>query len=216
MALSERVGLGRWLAIAAGLLGCLLVMSVNPLSFDYDKADILELAAGMAWALGSVVIRRFPNADFLHITFMQYSVGGLLAGTAAFVMGGVSGKASLDCGLASCVFGLDGGVFALGIIDFSDYAICITGAGWHFDVVRGTGCGIVILVVFAGGLNPVAMGRRAGDFGNRGVCRSDRKSGIILISPGSFQAPSQLPRCGHQNYQDQAMTARARQALAAG
>ena len=86
----------------------------------------------------------------------------------------VSGKASLDCGLASCVFGVDGGVFALGIIDFSDHAICITGAGWHFDVVRGAGCGIVILVVFARGLNPVAMGRRAGDFGNRGVCRSDR------------------------------------------
>ena len=41
----------------------------------------------MAWVLGSVVIRRFLNADFLHITFMQYSVGGLLAGTAAFVMG---------------------------------------------------------------------------------------------------------------------------------
>ena len=41
----------------------------------------------MAWVSGSVVIRRFLNADFLHITFMQYSVGGLLAGTAAFVMG---------------------------------------------------------------------------------------------------------------------------------
>jgi drug/metabolite transporter (DMT)-like permease len=41
----------------------------------------------MAWALSSVVIRRFLNADFLHITFMQYSFGGLMAGTAAFVMG---------------------------------------------------------------------------------------------------------------------------------
>ena len=41
VALSERVGLGRWLAIAGGLLGCLLVMRVNPLSSDYDKADLL-------------------------------------------------------------------------------------------------------------------------------------------------------------------------------
>ena len=64
-------------------------MRVNPLSFDYDKADLLGLAAGMDWALGSEFIRRFPNADFLHIAFMQYSVGGLLAGTAAFVMGDV-------------------------------------------------------------------------------------------------------------------------------
>ena len=89
VALSERVGLGRWLAIAGGSLGCLLVMRVNPLSFGYDKADLLGLLAGIAWALGSVVIRRFPNTNFLHITFMQYSVGGLLAGTAAFVMGDV-------------------------------------------------------------------------------------------------------------------------------
>ena len=89
LALSERVGLGSWLAIAGGLLGCLLVMRFNPFSFDYDKADLLGLAAGMARALGSLVIWRFPNADFLHITFMQYSVGGLLAGTAAFVMGEV-------------------------------------------------------------------------------------------------------------------------------
>ena len=56
--------------IASGLLGCLPVMRVNPLSFDYDKANLLGLSAGMAWALGSVVIRRFPNADFLQITFM--------------------------------------------------------------------------------------------------------------------------------------------------
>ena len=34
--------------IAGGLLGCLLVMRVNPLSYDYDKADLLGLAAGMA------------------------------------------------------------------------------------------------------------------------------------------------------------------------
>ena len=87
--LSERVGLGCWLAIAGGLLVCLLVMRVNSLPFDYDNADLLGLTAGVAWALSSVVIRCFPNADFLHITFMQYSVGGLLAGTAAFMMGDV-------------------------------------------------------------------------------------------------------------------------------
>lgn len=61
-------------------------MRFNPFSFDYDKADLLGRAAGMVWALGSLVIRRFPNVDFLHITFMQYSVGGLLAGTAGFVI----------------------------------------------------------------------------------------------------------------------------------
>ena len=86
--LSERFGFGRWLAIVGGVTGCLLVMRVNPLAFGYDNADLLGLIAGMAWAAGSVVIRRYPKADFLHITFMQYLIGGLLAGGAAIVMGG--------------------------------------------------------------------------------------------------------------------------------
>ena len=85
--LSERFGFGRWLAIVGGVTGCLLVMRVNPLAFGYDNADLLGLIAGMAWATGSVVIRRYPKADFLHITFMQYLIGGLLAGGAALVMG---------------------------------------------------------------------------------------------------------------------------------
>jgi drug/metabolite transporter (DMT)-like permease len=33
--------------IAGGLLGCLLVMRVNPLSFDYDKADLLGWHGGL-------------------------------------------------------------------------------------------------------------------------------------------------------------------------
>ena len=85
--LSERFGFGRWLAIVGGVTGCLLVMRVNPLAFGYDNADLLGLIAGMAWAAGSVVIRRYPKAGFLHITFMQYLIGGLLAGGAAIVMG---------------------------------------------------------------------------------------------------------------------------------
>ena len=85
--LSERFGFGRWLAIIGGITGCLLVMRVNPFAFGYDNADLLGLMSGMAWAAGSVVIRRYPKADFLHVTFMQYLIGGLLAGGAAIVMG---------------------------------------------------------------------------------------------------------------------------------
>ena len=85
--LSERSGFGRWLAIIGGITGCLLVMRVNPFAFGYDNADLLGLISGVAWAAGSVVIRRYPKADFLHITFMQYLVGGLLAGCAALFMG---------------------------------------------------------------------------------------------------------------------------------
>ena len=85
--LYERFGFGRWLAIISGITGCLLVMRVNPFAFGHDNADLLGLMSGIAWAAGSVVIRRYPNANFLHITFMQYLVGGLVAGGAALFMG---------------------------------------------------------------------------------------------------------------------------------
>ena len=85
--LSERFGLGCWLAIIGGIIGCLLVTRVNPFAFGDDNADLLGLMSGMAWAAGSVVIRRYPKADFLHITFIQYLVGGLLAGGAALFLG---------------------------------------------------------------------------------------------------------------------------------
>ena len=84
--LSELFGFGRWLAIIGGTTGCLLVMRVNPFASGYDDADLLGLISGMAWAAGSVVIRRYPNANFLHITFLQYLVGGLLAGGVALFM----------------------------------------------------------------------------------------------------------------------------------
>ena len=85
--LYERFGFVRWLAIISGITGCFLVMRVNPFAFGHDNADLLGLMSGMAWAAGSVVIRRYPNAYFVHITFIQYLVGGLLAGGAALFMG---------------------------------------------------------------------------------------------------------------------------------
>lgn len=85
--LYERFGFGRWPLIISGTTRCLLVMRVNPFAFGHDNADFLWLMSGMAWAAGTMVIRRYPNACFMHITFMQYLVGGLLTGGAAFFMG---------------------------------------------------------------------------------------------------------------------------------
>ena len=85
--LSELVELRRWLALSGGLIGCLLVMRIDPFSFDYDYVDLFGLAAGVSWAMGSVVIRRFPDADFVHITFIQYFIGGLLAAATAILLG---------------------------------------------------------------------------------------------------------------------------------
>ena len=85
--LSERFDSGRWFAIIGAITGCLLVMRVNPFAFGFDNADLLGLVSGMAWAAGSVIIRRYPEADFRHITFMQYFFGGLFAGGAALFIG---------------------------------------------------------------------------------------------------------------------------------
>ena len=61
--------------------------AISPFYFGHDNADLLGIMSGMVWAAGSVVIRRFPNAHFLHITFMERLVRGALAGGAALLMG---------------------------------------------------------------------------------------------------------------------------------
>jgi len=68
----ERFSFSRWFVIISGTTGCLLVIRVNPFAFEHDNADLLRLISGMVWAAGSVMIWRYLNACFMHITFMQY------------------------------------------------------------------------------------------------------------------------------------------------
>ena len=85
--LRERAGWGRWLAIAAALVGCALVTGVNRDELRFDPADLLGLLSGLFWALGSVMIRRYDGLNFVHVSFLQYLTGGIMALLAALYFG---------------------------------------------------------------------------------------------------------------------------------
>ena len=85
--LRERAGWGRWLAIAAALVGCALVTGVNRDELRFDPADLLGLLSGLFWALGSVMIRRHDGLNFVTVSFLQYLFGGIMALLAALYLG---------------------------------------------------------------------------------------------------------------------------------
>lgn len=85
--LRERAGWGRWLAIAAALVGCALVTGVNRDELRFDPADLLGLLSGLFWALGSVMIRRYDGVNSVHVSFLQYLFGGIMALIAAIYLG---------------------------------------------------------------------------------------------------------------------------------
>ena len=85
--LCERAGWGRWLAIAAALVGCILVTEVSRDELRFDPADLLGLLSGLFWALGSVMIRRYDGLNFVHVSFLQYLFGGIMALLAALYLG---------------------------------------------------------------------------------------------------------------------------------
>jgi len=85
--LRERAGWGRWLAIAAALVGCALVTGVNRDELRFDPTDLLGLLSGLFWALGSVMIRRYDGLNFVTVSFLQYLSGGIMALLAALYLG---------------------------------------------------------------------------------------------------------------------------------
>ena len=85
--LCERAGWGRWLAIAAALVGCALVTGVSRDELRFNPADLFGLLSGLFWALGSVVIRRYDALNFVTVSFLQYLFGGVMALLAALYFG---------------------------------------------------------------------------------------------------------------------------------
>ena len=85
--LRERTKWGRWLAIAVALVGCALVTEVSHDELRFDPADLLGLLSGLFWALGSVMIRRYEGLNFVHVSFLQYLFGGIMALFAALYLG---------------------------------------------------------------------------------------------------------------------------------
>lgn len=106
--LGEQPGLRRWGAIALAILGCCLVMQINPLQMRFEPVDLLGLLSGVFWGMGTVVLRRYPDADYKNATFAQYLCGTLITGAAILILG-VEAPQAIASGKAAAmgaVFGI--------------------------------------------------------------------------------------------------------------
>jgi len=82
--LGTRVGPWRWLAVAAGFAGVVLIM--RPGSDIFTPAALLPVGAALGYACSSVAIRLMDDA-VPSATVNLYSTFGALAGTTALVFG---------------------------------------------------------------------------------------------------------------------------------
>ena len=85
--LSEKLNLGRWIAIGVGLVGCMLIMQMNVFDLQLAKSDVLGLLSGISWSVGSIIIGKYPKANVMNITLFQYGVGAVLAAMVAMLLG---------------------------------------------------------------------------------------------------------------------------------
>lgn len=79
--LGEQVGLRRWMAVAMGFAGVLVV--VRPGSGAIGPAALLPLASAACWALSIVVTRRTSARDHPLTTLLYSTVTGLVLSSAA-------------------------------------------------------------------------------------------------------------------------------------
>ena len=82
--LGERVGLARWLAIAAGLAGVLVIL--QPGTGVFSAAALLPLASATMFALYSLLTRRATQAEdaFLSLFWSGIFGAGLITGIGLF------------------------------------------------------------------------------------------------------------------------------------
>jgi drug/metabolite transporter (DMT)-like permease len=83
-------------------------MRINPINMQLEKVDLLGLLSGVFWGMGTVALRKFPEADYKNATMAQYVCGTLIAGAAILILGtdtpelATNGKAAL----MGAVFGI--------------------------------------------------------------------------------------------------------------
>ena len=87
MFLGEKATISRWFANIMGLSGCVLILGINTGNIMLQGADALGFLAGFAWAFGGVLVRRFPDADFVVLTLWQYVLGSALTLVAILMIG---------------------------------------------------------------------------------------------------------------------------------
>ena len=83
-------------------------MQINPLQMRFEPVDLLGLLSGVFWGMGTVVLRRYPDADYKNATFAQYLCGTLITGAAILILG-VEAPQAIASGKAAAmgaVFGI--------------------------------------------------------------------------------------------------------------
>jgi drug/metabolite transporter (DMT)-like permease len=68
-----------WLGNAIGLIGCALVLNLSLSSTEIEAVDLLGFMSGVFWAIGSVIIRRYPKVKYTGITLVQYLASLIIA-----------------------------------------------------------------------------------------------------------------------------------------
>jgi len=85
--LGEKPEPRRWMAIAAAIIGCSFVMKIHDIEMGFAASDLLGLLSGLFWGAGTVVLRRFPDADIRNMAMVQYLLAVVFAAGAALVFG---------------------------------------------------------------------------------------------------------------------------------
>ena len=76
-----------WMAHGLGLLGLALIMNVNFSNLTFDPNDIWGFLSGVFWSIGSVIVRRYPKANYLALNLSHYSFAVLIGVIGILFMG---------------------------------------------------------------------------------------------------------------------------------
>ena len=74
--LGEIVGIRRWIAVASGMLGVLIV--VRPGTAGFQPAALFGLASALCWSTGLVITRKIANTERASTTLLWSAGVGLL------------------------------------------------------------------------------------------------------------------------------------------
>ena len=84
--LGETATWQRWAAILVGILGLGLLVSGGG-SVPLNLGDLYALLAGLAWAMGAAVIKRYDNVPLAGMTFFQFLFTSMIALMISVIMG---------------------------------------------------------------------------------------------------------------------------------
>ena len=74
--LGETVGIRRWMAVATGMIGVLIV--VRPGTAGFQPAALFGIASALCWSTGLVITRKIANTERASTTLLWSSGVGLL------------------------------------------------------------------------------------------------------------------------------------------